>query len=473
VLLGGDEEGVDGMHDGSRHDEAGRLSRLELDRRGFLRLGGTGLAGLGLAGLLGCGGDDEGGGGGASTEPVTLRWAMWSGSPDETKIWQGLADEVKRKHPNITVKLETTTFPNYWDKLQTQLASETQADILGMQAARMPGFAARGALQPMQEQIDANPGVEFKDFFPVIENGLSFRDEVHALAYDLGPPVLYYNRDVFRQAGVEPPPPDEPMSWEEFRAKARDLTDRAERRFGYVQSPTVDWLIPWIWSGGGDYMNADASASTLDSPESRAALQFLSDLWVKDRSAAPITDLANPNSGVERFSSGRVGMHMDGPWQIVNIRANSDFDWDVAPIPAGPAGSIGWANGSGFGISKVTKNADAAFKAISVITGKAALAGLTKAGRGYPARQSAVPIFEGERPPRNAGVVQRILNSEVGETRPYRATSTWQETDVMLTQELVPAVFLGKPSIDEAVASIKPKFDRLLARHKEIEERAA
>jgi hypothetical protein len=41
----------------------------------------------------------------------------------------------------------------------------------------------------------------------------------------------------------------------------------------------------------------------------------------------------------------------------------------------------------------------------------------------------------------------------------------------MLTQELIPAIFLGNPSIDEAVGNVKPKFDDLLARAKDIESR--
>ncbi|HWT25916.1 MAG TPA: sugar ABC transporter substrate-binding protein [Solirubrobacteraceae bacterium] len=444
------------------------------DRREFLRVTGAGVAGLGLLGFAGCGGDDGGGGGGGGggNEPVTLRWSMWSGSPEETQVWQDLADDVKAKYPNITVKLETTTFQTYWDKLQTQVASNTQADIIGMQAQRMPGFAARGALAPLQEQIDRNPSVNYQDFFPVIQDALSFEGQPHALAYDLGPPLLYYNRDLFKAARIPVPSSTEPMSWEEFRELAQRLTDAGSRQYGYAQDWGFDWIIPWIWSNGGDYMNEDASASTLDAPEAMEGMQFLSDLY-RDEIAAPVTDFADPTAGLNRFLSGRVAMHPNGPWQIVNLRANAKFNFDVAPIPAGSAGSIAWAAGSGFGVSSATDNADAAFNAISVITGEEALKSLTAAGRGYPARQSAVPIFEEERPPAHAAIVEEVLNSEIArtETRPFRSTATWQETDVMLTQDLIPSVFLGDPSIEEAVRNVKPKFDALLTRAKDIESR--
>jgi multiple sugar transport system substrate-binding protein len=444
------------------------------DRREFLRVTGAGVAGLGVLGLAGCGGDDDGGGGGGGggNEPVTLRWSMWSGSPEETQVWQGFADAVKQKYPNITVKLETTTFQTYWDKLQTQIASKTQADIVGMQAQRMPGFAARGALAPLQSQIDADSSIDYPDFFPVIQEALSFKGQPHALAYDLGPPLLYYNRDLFEAAKVPAPSSTEPMSWQEFRELATRLTDTGQRQYGYAQDFPFDWIIPWIWSNGGDYMNEDASKSTLDAPEAMAGMQFLSDLY-RDEIAAPVTDFADPNAGLNRFLSGKVAMHANGPWQIVNVRANAKFGFDVAPMPAGSAGSVAWAAGSGFGVSSVTENADAAFNAISVITGEASLKSLTAAGRGYPARQSAVPIFEKEKPPANADIVQQVLNSELPETetRPFRSTATWQETDVMLTQDLIPAVYLGDPSLEEAVRNVTPKFDALLTRSKDIESR--
>ena len=82
-----------------------------------------------------------------------------------------------------------------------------------------------------------------------------------------------------------------------------------------------------------------------------------------------------------------------------------------------------------------------------------------------------MPIFEAKSPPAHAAMVQKVLNSEIGETRPFRATATWQETDVMLTQDLMPAIFLGNPDLESAVAKVKPKFDALLKRAKDIENR--
>jgi multiple sugar transport system substrate-binding protein len=431
-----------------------------MNRRDFLRMSGAGLAGVGLLGAGACGG-----GGGTSG---MLRWSMWSDTPEETKVWKDLAEDVHKKNPDITVNLETVTFADYWDKLSTQIASENEADIVAMQSLRMPGFAVRGALQSLEPFIEDDSGFDVEDFFEPIRQGLSSEGELHALGYDIGPILLYYNKDLFNKAGVEPPSPETPMSWEEFREKAEQLTDPGAKEYGFVEQPVFDSIVPWIWSGGGDYMNEAQTECTLDTPESIEAMEFVISM-ITDGIAAPVTDLANTSFAIEEFYGGKIGMHVDGPWQFINIKENSDFEWDVAPLPAGPAGSVTPAAGSGFGISNTTENPDAAWEALKILTSTGSLEKLVKAGRGYPARQSAVPTFENP-PPDNVDVVQKILVSDIGEARPFVTTTTWQETTVMMGRDFSP-VFLGKQSVEEVVDKVKPQFDELLQEHQEILEK--
>jgi multiple sugar transport system substrate-binding protein len=437
----------------------------EISRRNFLKLSGAGLAGVGLLGTAACGGGGEGTG-------AKLRWSMWADTPQEKKVWEDFAKAVTETYPNIKVNLETVPFLDYWDKLQTQLASENEADIIAMQGQRMPGFAARGALQSLQQFIEQDSEFRFEDFFPVIEEGLSFQGEPHALAYDLGPPILYYNKDLFSAAGMSVPSSTEPMSWEQFRQTATELTNQGADQYGFIQDPLFGFMVPWIWSGGGDYMNADETKCTLGSSQSIAALEFLVGLF-NDGIAAPITDLANPNFGYEQFSGGKIAMHINGPWQIVNIRDTADFDFGIAPMPAGSAGSVTWVDGSGFGISNTTEYAEEAWKALKVITSTDSLKQLAKAGRGYPARKSAVPAFENQPgAPPDKEMVQQVLEEQIAEVRPFETTATWQETDIMLNQDLVP-ILIGQESVQDAVAQVVPEFNRLLKEHQEIVEKSS
>jgi multiple sugar transport system substrate-binding protein len=339
---------------------------------------------------------------------------MWSATEAELAVWQDLADDVTTVHPNITVTLETVSFSDYWDKLQTQLASGTEADIVAMQALRMPAFAVRNALRPLQSFIDEDADFDAEDFFEVIQNGLSHQGEVYAFGYDLGPHILLYNIDLFDSKGVSYPSADEPMTWEQFRETAVALTDAEQGEYGFTLPPTFDPFVPWLWSSGGGYMNAEETECTLDSPESLEALNFLYSMVTEDQAITPLTDLANTNFHREAFNSGSVGMQQDGPWQFVNTRKEATFNWDIAPIPTGSTGSITTVNGSGFGISNTTEHPEAAWQALKVITSTESLEKVARAGRGYPARQSAVPAFvDPSLPPEHVAMVEQILTGEI------------------------------------------------------------
>jgi len=394
---------------------------------------------------------------------ITLRWSMWSATQAEKDQWLGLADDVSKAHPNIKVAFETIAFNDYWPKLETQLASGTEPDIIAMQSLRMPVFAARNALRPLKPLFAKNPDFKFDDFATTIEQGMSFKGEVYALAYDRGPMLLYYNKDLFAAAGVPAPSATTPMTWDQFHDTAVKLTKGDQ--YGFVTQPNFDSTVSWIWSNGGDYMNADETACTLDSPESMAALEFIANLWLKDKVAAPITDIANSQFGNEAFYAGKTGMTINGPWQVVNVRKSAKFDFDIAPFPAGKAGSIPWDAGSGFGISNKTKNPDEAFQALSVLTSTDSLKKIANGGRAFPARKSAVSAYiDATLPPKNAPIVEGLD----AKARFLRTTTTWQETEVMLGQEFSSQLFLGQKSVKEIVTTVKPKFDALLKKHQDL-----
>ena len=259
------------------------------------------------------------------------------------------------------------------------------------------------------------------------------------------------------------------MGWDEFRETAAKLSKPADGQYGFVIQPSFGAFIHWLWSGGGDYMNAEETTCTLDSPDAVAALEFVTGL-IRDKVAAPITDLANANFASEAFYSGKIAMVHNGPWNFVNVRRNGKFNWDVVPMPRGKAGSVSTVAGSGFGISNNTKNPDEAWTALRIITSKESLEKTARAGRGYPGRKSAVPAFKvPDAPPKNVDVVEQVLNNDKM-ARFLKTTTTWQETEVMLTQEFNP-VYLLQQSPRDTVAKVKPKFDDFLKRHQDLLKR--
>jgi multiple sugar transport system substrate-binding protein len=163
-------------------------------------------------------------------------------------------------------------------------------------------------------------------------------------------------------------------------------------------------------------------------------------------------------------------MHIDGPWQFINVRDRARFNWGVAPFPAGQAGSVTWVAGSGFGISNTTDRPDKAWEALKVITSQKSLERVASSGRGYPARQSAVPAFEDPKAaPEDESLIAAVLDGKIAEVRPFLTTTTWQEIAVMLERDFNP-VFLGQQSVQETIDKVVPQFNELLQKHQELLE---
>lgn len=396
----------------------------------------------------------------ASGEQIELRWAMWTGTQEEQEVWETLADMVTEEYPNITVKFETDSFLNYWDKLQSQLASGTAPDIISLQSMRTGTFGPRDAFEPLDTFIENTPEFEIEDFEESILEGLSWDGNQLAIPYDFGPYILYYNKDIFDQYGVEYP--DENMTWDEFLEKAKATTQGEHYGFTMMFAQNTH-VIPFIWSNGGDFMDEDAAVSQMADPKTMEAVQFISDMMHEHKVIPPISDPGNETLYRDQFYAGKVAMYIDGPWNFGNIRSKADFDWDITTFPEGSSGSITPVAGSGFGIYTGSEKKEEAWKALTVILGKEGFEYLASTGRAFPARKSAFDTFASvSDEPENLEAI-----SQAGEEgRPLVTTTNWQEADKMMVRELDNIWFNNAP-VEEVLERIDTLFQELLDEHQE------
>ena len=144
----------------------------------------------------------NGGSGGASGGPVTITWFMWSGSDVEKNAWLHVADMVTQKYPNIKVEFQTAPFNDFWTKLTTQAASHSMPCVIGLQGQRAPQFG--NLLVPLDDYM-SQAGIKAEDYVPSITKGLQYDGKQVALPYDVGPFVMFYNKDAFKAAELKEP----------------------------------------------------------------------------------------------------------------------------------------------------------------------------------------------------------------------------------------------------------------------------
>ena len=373
---------------------------------------------LALAGTLvmacGAGGGDS----------KTLTWSMWASGGEEQQVWRELADRVSLEDPQITIKLETSSFDDYFAKLGTRLGSGDAPCIVSMQALRTTGYT-QGML-PLDDLIAKNK-FDVTDFDKSVMEGLSADGKQYALPYDVGPVILTYNRNLFRSAGVPEPKPGWTLA--EFESVARKLT--GERTYGFVAAPQDVWMFSMVLTKTGAQPTDGAGNLRLTTPAMTQGVQWYADLAARKK-VAPRVPAADPAFFADRqFLSGNVAMGTNGPWALLNLKNQAGFQVGLTTIPAGPDGSRTYSSGSGFGISKSCPDPDRAFKAITLMTAKNQLEWLGGVGRAYPSRESAQHAWYENA--RLAGA-REVLEAANATAIPPRTTKHWERVNELLNQ---------------------------------------
>ncbi|AJY75157.1 ABC transporter substrate-binding protein [Paenibacillus beijingensis] len=197
--------------------------------------------------------DDAAPSGGASTEAqagqnVELRFAWW-GSQGRHDRTLKLIDKFQELHPNIKIKPEYTSFDGYWEKLSTQVAANNAPDIMQMSILYIKEYSDRGVLGDMKPYLNAELNVTDlnKD---VLDNQGTIGGKLTGLPVSDNASVMIYNKEMYQQAGVEPPKMD--MTWQEYFDKAREIKSKLGKNvYGSLDfSTSLEGFMYYLFSVG-------------------------------------------------------------------------------------------------------------------------------------------------------------------------------------------------------------------------------
>ncbi len=324
---------------------------------------------------------------GTAAAETEISFMLW-GSPQEGEVWSHIAEEFQAAHPDISVNIEVADWNGYWEKLRVQVAGGTPPDVFAMDAPLYPDWQSRDVLLNMQPYIDADPSV-LEGVYPVTLEAYKTEEGMFGMPRDFQTIVLYYNKDMFDAAGVEYPTDE--WTWDDFRAAAAELTidkdgDGTTDQWGawaevYDMEP---FWGPVIWSHGGEVVDAAAGTTLIGSEEAMAGFEFIRQIWLEDQSMPTEEQLSQ--YGWDGLLSGVAAMGFSGHWSVPEY-AQAGLNFDVAPVPMGPAGRVTGVNSAGFVISKDSPNPDAAWEFVKFAVSEAGQSELANIGL-------AVPILE-------------------------------------------------------------------------------
>jgi multiple sugar transport system substrate-binding protein len=261
-----------------------------------------------------------------------------SDNPGDIDLRRQQAEAFMQQNPDIPVKVTVVPVEAYDQKITTSVGGGASLDIFNTGEVILPSLVSRNSV------LDLNRFVEQEDystagFYPEVIDGLTVQGKLVGLADNWDTQVMYYNRELFDDAGLEYP--DETWDWNDFVDAARELTSGSggtEKVFGAIHEA---WFAPlWdrIWSEGGEIFNEDGTKCLLDQPDGVRALQELADLYEEDLSPSQ-PELDQGQDPLQLFLAGRAAMWIgSGRWAAYDLRDAGNVDWAIAPKPAGSEG---------------------------------------------------------------------------------------------------------------------------------------
>lgn len=285
-------------------------------------------------------------------------------SPQRTETLQALVDEFEAANPGVTVEITSLPWGQAFEKFATMVSAGQTPDVVEMPDRWMSLYANNNALENLEPYLG-----EWENTDGLNERALEFArfvdDTAYMIPYGFYLRAMFYNKELFEEAGVDGPP----ATLAEFR-EAAEKVSALPGKYGYCLRGGPGGLNGWIMFGatmnGDDTYFDEDGTSNLDEEGWVKGMEFLADLY-KDGLAPEDSVNWGFNEIVAGFYSGTCAMLDQDPDALIAIDERMEDDqFGVAPFPKGPDGkafpTIGYAGWSMFADSD---NKDLAWKLIA------------------------------------------------------------------------------------------------------------
>jgi multiple sugar transport system substrate-binding protein len=398
-------------------------------------------------------------------EVVTITWAFW-GSPEEAATHQSVAEAFMAEYPNIKIEYMHEPWSDYFTKIQTLWASgDSQAvpDVLFLWPT--PRYAAEGVLENLDPWIEKS-GYNLDDYWPALLESASYNGSVYGFPRDIGLEVLYYNKDIFDEAGVEYPTDE--WTWDDLLAAAEKLTvvEGSGRVSRYALGMEGGKYQLWSGQNGGSILDdmRNPSKCALTEPAAMEGIKFFADMMDKNY-AMRDANLSQAGGDAAVFQSGQVAMIIQNASRVSAFN-QAEMNYDVAPVPIPEGGQrAASAGGAAWTMSALSDNKEAAWTFLSWLQSTNGGQRLyTASGEIFPALESTArsdAFLEAAAPPTNREAF--LIEGENSKIGRFGYFPEWGELDGSIISPGLQRIWSGEATVEEALPQICAEVDAFLA----------
>ena len=261
----------------------------------------------------------------AYAEPVTITYAHFSGSGAQEETLKKMIEIFESKNPDIKVDVQITGYEDYFTKLATTVGGGNPPDVFEMNMENFLSYMLRGACADLTGMINT------ENYSEGTLAAVSSEGKIYAVPMSFSTCVLFYNKDLFDQAGVAYPTDE--WTWADAQAAAEKIKALGDDIWGYYQPITYNEFYKSIKGNGGSVLSEDYSQFTMNAPENVAGPAAV---IARARGADHVVPTKEELAGRgdwDLFTEGKLGMIITGIWGFPTFAEKCTFDWDIVVEP--------------------------------------------------------------------------------------------------------------------------------------------
>lgn len=381
---------------------------------------------------------------------TSITYFTFSAAPDHLEDLDQIVKAFEAENSGITVEVKTAPYADYFTLLQTDVGSGAAPDVFELNYENFVTYAANETLLDLSGKISADA-----PFYPAALQAFNYEGAQLALPATFSTVVLFYNQDLFDQAGVEYP--TDTWTWDDATAAAKKIRALGSDTWGlYSPVQFFEFYKKAAQEGSCQFFNAEMTESTINSEGCVRALETM--LSFQKEGVMPSQAELSGVSDSELFTSGKVGMLVTGIWMFSAFK-DVPFKWDIQIEPAiNKHAAHFFANG--VAVSATTKQPDAATKWAEFLASSQTAAEVRVASAWELPALDKPEYFDAYlklTPPSNRAAVFQSLENPVTPPVIVRQNEMQDAITALLTQAVD-----GELTPQEALDQAKAKLDELI-----------
>ncbi|MFP4344895.1 MAG: ABC transporter substrate-binding protein [Anaerolineales bacterium] len=394
-------------------------------------------------------------------------WHFWGSPVRRTAIRRAIAI-CTEKLPNITVEEVFKPWGDIWTaNIAAVAAGSGMPDVIVEDRPKLQQRARDEVVENLQPYIDRD-NLDPEQFWDFTWEETLYEENSYGVPFETDVRVLFWNKQLFEQAGLDPEQP--PETWDDLLEYA-DALDVQNEDGSYERIAFFPlWSVgPDLWALTNGHDMVQDGQPVVDDPQMVETLRWTKD-WIdryggwqelqnyRARYSAPPNDL---------FMSGAVAMLVDisGYHSVLSFYRPSvelengetpRMEWGIAPIPYREE-HADWSGGFALSVPRGAENPDAAWELIKCLTGPEAQMSWTRDTSSIPTNEEAArhPVLMAD--PYWEAIIENMQwsqGSEYVSEYPNWGEQLWQRYEAIWTGEMKPAEAMeeAQEAINEVMA---------------------